>query len=67
MKLKSQYAMLNPAELKRKMSKSQNELLRLNVLKQKKSEDNKIEKESFVYISTWSSVFPYPLYFYVRQ
>jgi len=58
MKLKSQYAMLNPAELKRKMGKLQNELLRLNFLKQKMSEDNKIEKEFFVYISTWGSVFP---------
>lgn len=39
MKLKSQYAMLNPAELKRKITKLQNKLLKLNALKQKVRED----------------------------
>ena len=39
MKLKSQYAMLNPAELKRKITKLQNKLLKLNALKQKARED----------------------------
>ena len=34
MKLKSQYAMLNPAGLKRKITKLQNRLLKLNALKQ---------------------------------
>ena len=34
MKLKNQYAMLNPAELKRKITKLQNRLLKLNSLKQ---------------------------------
>jgi hypothetical protein len=55
MKLKSQYAMLNPAELKRKITKLQNKLLKLNVLKQETSEDlDKKEEPSsrFEYIST---------------
>ncbi len=39
MKLKSQYAMLNPAGLKRKITKLQNKLLKLNALKQKVRED----------------------------
>jgi len=39
MKLKSQYAMLNPAELKRKITKLQNKLQKLNALKQKVRED----------------------------
>ena len=39
MKLKSQHAMLNPAELKRKITKLQNKLLKLNALKQKVRED----------------------------
>jgi len=34
MKLKSQYNMLNPAELKRKITKLQNKLPRLNFLNQ---------------------------------
>jgi len=56
MKLKSQYAMLNPAELKRKITKLQNKLLKLNALKQKVREDL-LEKSvqpssSFEYIST---------------
>jgi hypothetical protein len=38
-KLKSQYDMLNPAELKRKITKLQNKLLKLNSLKQKVRED----------------------------
>jgi hypothetical protein len=55
-KLKNQYAMLNPAELKRKITKLQNRLLKLNALKQKVREDL-LEKSlesssSFVYIST---------------
>jgi len=54
-KLKNKYAMLNPAELKRKITKLQNRLLKLNALKQKARED--IEKSvepssSFEYIST---------------
>jgi hypothetical protein len=39
MKLKNQYDMLNPAELKRKITKLQNKLLKLNALKQKVRED----------------------------
>ncbi|MFH1939340.1 MAG: transposase family protein [bacterium] len=56
MKLKSQYAMLNPAELKRKITKLQNKLLKLNALKQKVREDlleKSVEPSSrFEYIST---------------
>jgi len=56
MKLKSQYAMLNPAELKRKITKLQNKLLKLNALKQKTREDlleKSVEPSSrFEYIST---------------
>ena len=56
MKLKSQYDMLNPAELKRKITKLQNKLLKLNALKQKVREDlleKSVEPSSrFVYIST---------------
>ncbi|MEA2087435.1 MAG: transposase family protein [Candidatus Caldatribacteriota bacterium] len=53
-KLKSKYAMLNPAELKRKITKLQNRLLKLNSLKQEVR--NGIDKStkpssSFEYIS----------------
>ena len=47
--------MLNPAELKRKITKLQNKLLKLNALKQKVREDlEKSVKSSirFEYIST---------------
>ena len=52
MKLKSQYDMLNSAELKRKITKLQNKLLKLNALKQEMSKEKDIEKDPFVYIST---------------
>jgi len=39
MKLRKEYAMLNPAELKRKITKLQNKLLKLNALKQEVRED----------------------------
>jgi len=56
MKLKNQYAMLNPAKLKRKITKLQNKLLKLNALKQKVREDlveKSVEPSSrFEYIST---------------
>ena len=55
-KLKSKYDMLNPAELKRKITKLQNKLLKLNALKQKVKEDlseKSAEPSSrFDYIST---------------
>jgi len=54
-KLKNQYAMLNPAELKRKITKLQNRLLRLNFLKQEveKGLDKSTKPlSSFEYIST---------------
>ncbi len=55
MKLRKEYSILNPAELKRKIIKLQNKLLKLNALKQKVRED--IEKSMepssrFEYIST---------------
>ena len=54
-KLKNQYAMLNPAELKRKITKLQNKLLKLNALKQEVREN--LDKSAkplsrFEYIST---------------
>src|SRR5665648_94753 len=54
-KLKNQYAMLNPAELKRKITKLQNRLLKLNALKQEVREN--LDKSAkplsrFEYIST---------------
>ena len=53
MKLKSQYAVLNPAELKRKISKLQNRLLKLNTLKHRKDLEKKEEPSSrYKYIST---------------
>lgn len=54
-KLKNQYAMLNPAELKRKITKLQNRLLQLNSLKQearKGIDESTKPLSSFVYIST---------------
>ena len=54
-KLRKEYAMLNPAELKRKITKLQNRLLKLNALKQKVTEDleKSMEPSSrFEYIST---------------
>lgn len=53
-KLKNQYAMLNPAELKRKITKLQNRLLKLNSLKQevRKGIDKSTKPSSrFEYIS----------------
>jgi len=55
-KLRKEYGMLNPAELKRKITKLQNKLLKLNALKQKVREDL-LEKSTkplsrFEYIST---------------
>jgi uncharacterized small protein (DUF1192 family) len=49
MKLQRQYDMLNPAELKRQITRLQNELLRLNALKHKISRK---AQSSFEYIST---------------
>lgn len=54
-KLRKEYAMLNPAELKRKITKLQNKLLKLSALKQKVREDleKSMEPSSrFEYIST---------------
>ena len=55
-KLRKEYGMLNPAELKRKITKLQDKLLKLNALKQKVREDlleKSVEPSSrFEYIST---------------
>ena len=54
-KLRKEYDMLNPAELKRKITKLQNNLLKLNALKQKVRADleKSVEPSSrFEYIST---------------
>ena len=54
-KLRKEYGMLNPAELKRKITKLQNKLLELNILKQKAREElDNIAKplSSLEYIST---------------
>jgi len=54
-KLRKEYDMLNPAELKRKITKLQNRLLKLNSLKQevRKGIDKSIKpSSSFEYIST---------------
>jgi len=55
-KLRKEYDMLNPAELKRKITKLQNRLLKLNALKQEVREDlldKSVEPSSrFEYIST---------------
>jgi len=55
MKLQKQYDMLNPAELKRQITKLQNELLRLNALKHNVSKEEQMSRKtqsSFEYIST---------------
>ena len=55
MKLKREYDMLNPAELKRQITYLQNELLRLNALKHKVSKEEHVSmkaQSSFEYIST---------------
>jgi len=54
-KLRKEYGMLNPAELKRKITKLQNRLLKLNALKQEVREDQNKKEEpssSFEYISS---------------
>ena len=50
MKLRKEYDMINLAELKRKITKLQNKLLKLNALKQEISKEKDIEKDPFVYI-----------------
>ena len=52
MKLESQYGMLNPAELKRKITKLQNKLLKLNALKQKVGKDLLANEKPYEYILT---------------
>ncbi|MDD3656575.1 MAG: hypothetical protein PHI72_07410 [Atribacterota bacterium] len=55
MQLQRQYAMLNPAELKREISKLQNQLYKSNILKQNRDQETVLSKKtqnSFDYIST---------------
>ena len=55
MKLERQYAMLNPAELKREITKIQNQLYKSNILKQNQDKETVLSKKaqnSFDYIST---------------
>ena len=49
--LKVQYDSLNPADLKRKISKLQDKLLKLNVLKSKVRKDAVINEEAYGYIA----------------
>ena len=51
-KLKRQYDILNPAELKRKISRLQDRLLKLNTLKQKVRRDDTLDEKSYGYIYT---------------
>jgi len=56
-KIKSQrqYAMLNPAELKREITKLQNQLYKANILKQNRDKETVLSKKAqnrFNYIST---------------
>jgi len=55
MQLERQYAILNPAQLKREITRLQNELYRLNVLKQNRDKEtvwSRKPQNSFDYIST---------------
>ena len=55
MKLETQYAMLNPAELKREITRLQNQLYKSNILKQNQDKETVLSKKaqnSFDYIST---------------
>jgi len=55
MKLQRQYDMLNPAELRRQITKLQNELYKSNILKQNRDKETVLSKKaqnSFNYIST---------------
>jgi len=51
-KLEKQYDMINPAELKRNISKLQDKLLKLNVLKQKVRREVTINAEAYGYALT---------------
>lgn len=51
-KLKLNYDKLNPADLKRKISRLRNKLLKLNALKQKVGKDLSIDEEAYEYIYT---------------
>jgi hypothetical protein len=51
-RLKKQYDSLNPAELKRKIAKLQEKLLKLNTLKQKVGKDLSLDGKPYEYILT---------------
>ncbi len=46
MQLERQYAILNPAQLKREITRLQNELYRLNLLKQNKAKNTIMDKKA---------------------
>ena len=50
-RLKVQYDSLNPAEIKRKISRLQDKLLKLNVLKQRVRKETTINEEAYGYIN----------------
>jgi len=55
MKLERQYAMINPAQFKREITKIQNQLYKANILKQNRDKETVLSKKaqnSFDYIST---------------
>ena len=55
MKLERQYAMLNPAEFKRAITRLQNQLYKSNILEQNRDKETVLSKKaqnSFDYIST---------------
>jgi hypothetical protein len=55
MQLERQYTILNPAQLKREITRLQNELYRLNILKQNRDKNaimGKKAQSTFEYIST---------------
>ena len=71
MQLERLYDKLNPAQLKREISNLQNELYRLNALKQNRDRETAKDRKpqgSLEYISNWGSVsaFKYIIN-YVRQ
>ena len=50
-RLKVQYDSLNPAEIKRKILRLQDKLLKLNVLKQRVRKETTINEEAYGYIN----------------
>jgi len=57
--LKRQYNNLNPAELKRKISKLQDKLLKLNSLKKALRRNSTVDKKSYEYIYFYYYIYSY--------